>query len=213
MLQGRLKLTGLVLAATTLAAGCAGADGTERGAIRENVIEPGITAIDQSRVLACNRDLATLRTALDMYEVLEGAPAGDEAALVAGQFLRSESDLWDIDDGRLVPIDPACGATQADDPNAIEIVTSTEPPRSAQEVFADFTAQDIAAIGGEQCARQLAEIFSGVDRFVIEQGGQPDSLSELEAAGYLAEPVTMWEVTNAGLIPAEDSDCLDFVAG
>jgi len=209
MLQGRLRLSGIV-AAVLFTAACAGVDGTERGAIRENVIEPGITAIDQSKVLACNADLSTLRTALETYELLERSPAPDEATLVEEQFLRSESDLWDIDDGRLVPTDPACGSPQDVDPDAVDIVTSTEPPRSTEEMFADLTADDIAAMGGEDCALELAAILSGVDRFLAEQGREPDSLDELDASGYLEQPVTLWEVTDEALVPAAGSGCTDF---
>jgi hypothetical protein len=210
MLQGGLRLSGIVAAALFTAA-CAGVDGTERGAIRENVIEPGITGIDQSKVLACNADLTTLRTALETYELLEGSPAPDEATLVEEQFLRSESELWDIDDGRLVPTDPACGSPQDVDPDAVDIVTSTEPPLTADEMFADLTADDIAAMGGEACARQLIAIFSGVDRFLAEQGREPDGLDELAATGYLSEPVTLWVVTDETLMPADGSDCNDFM--
>jgi hypothetical protein len=142
---------------------------------------------------------------------LEGSPAPDEATLVEAQFLRSESELWDIDNGKLVPTDPACGSPQDVDPNAVDIVTSTEPPLTADEIFADLTADDIAAMGGEACALQLATIFSGVDRFLAEQGRQPGSLDELDASGYLERPVTLWEVTDEALVPAEGSGCTDFV--
>ena len=93
----------------TVAAGCAQVDGTDRGAIRENVIEPGITAIDESRAFACDSDASTLRTALEFYELAAGVPAPDEAALVDGGYIRSGSELWDVVDGRLVARHPDCG--------------------------------------------------------------------------------------------------------
>ena len=105
MLQRRL-ITATVAVVLTA---CAQADGTERGAIRENVIEPGLDAIDESRVLACGSEASSFRTVLDVYEVREGEPAPDEAALIAGDYVRSESELWDVVDGELVAQDPACG--------------------------------------------------------------------------------------------------------
>lgn len=89
---------------------CAGVDGTETGAIRENVIEPGITAMEQADALACTADAKTLQTAMEAYEILQGEPAPDEAALVVGQMIREESALWDIVDGTIVAVpDSGCG--------------------------------------------------------------------------------------------------------
>ena len=172
MLRSRLSRLAPAVAVAVLVSACAGADGTERGAIRENVIEPGITAIAQASEFACNSDAATLRTALEAYELLVGAPAPDESVLV-GEFLREESDLWDVVDGQLVPADPGCGSVPTDAPDAAEIVTSTEPPQSADEMFSGFTTDQIAAVGGEACARQLAAIFSGADRYAVRGRLQP----------------------------------------
>lgn len=85
-------------------AACGGSvDGSDRGVIRENVIEPGITAIEQASDLACGADAEALRTALEAYELLEGAPAADEAALIDAGRLREASELYDVVDGRIVP--------------------------------------------------------------------------------------------------------------
>ena len=108
MLPRRLSAAA-ALVAVLATVGCAQVDGTDRGAIRENVIEPGITAIDDARAFACDSDASTLRTVLELYEVAEGAPAPDEAALVDGGYVRGRSDLWDVVDGRLVAQHPDCG--------------------------------------------------------------------------------------------------------
>jgi len=108
VLPGRLSSVAALSAVSVLLSACAGADGTERGAIRENVIEPGITAIAQASALACSTDADVLRTALQTYEMFEGQPAPDEAALVEAEFLRAPSDLWDVVDGELVAQDPGC---------------------------------------------------------------------------------------------------------
>ena len=176
---------GLATVALVAVAGCAGIDGTDRGAIRENVIEPGITAINQASELACSNSAAVLRTAMDAYEMLEGSPAPDEATLVSSEYLREESDLWDIVDGQLVPVDPGCGSVPTEAADAIDIVTSTEPPPSADEVFA------------------------GADRYTAELGREPDTLDEIEAAGYFDAPVTLWQVVDDALVPADGSPCID----
>jgi hypothetical protein len=41
---------------------------------------------------------------------------------------------------------------------------------------------------------------------------EPTTLADVEAAGYFAEPVTMWEVVDDTLRPAAGSGCVDFVA-
>ena len=209
MLQGRLTRLALVAASLAIAAGCAGADGTDRGAIRENVIEPGITAIDQATQLACDGDAATLRTAMDAYELFEGVPTPDEATLVTEQFLRDESELWDIVDGQLVPTDPGCGSVTPPAPDAVDIVTSTEAPLSADDVYAAFSVAQITAVGGEACARELATIFSGAERYVAEIGSDPLDLPQLVGAGYLDDLPEFWQLVDDDLVPVPDSGCLD----
>ncbi len=105
MLQSKLTRSIASAAGVIFLAGCTG-DG---GAIRDNVIEPGITALNESKVLACNGDAETLRVAMESYEILNSAPALDEATLVTSEFLREESELWNIVNGELVPQHPDCG--------------------------------------------------------------------------------------------------------
>jgi hypothetical protein len=204
MLQGRLNRVIIAAAAAALVAGC-----SQGGPIEENVVRPGITAIEQASALSCGNEAATLRTAIDAYELLEGSPPPDEQALIDDQYLRVESDLWDIVEGRLVSVDPDCASVEPDPPEAVEIVTSTEPPQTADQVLAGFSADDVAALGGEQCARQLAAVFAGIDQFIAERGRQPDDLDELADAGYFVEPVTLWNVVDEVLVPAADSGCTD----
>jgi hypothetical protein len=78
------------------------------------VVEPGITAIDQSNALACDADLMTLRSAIDNFAVLNGAPPAAESDLVP-DWLRSESELYDVADGQVVPAaDAGCPAPSDD---------------------------------------------------------------------------------------------------
>jgi hypothetical protein len=206
-------LAGALAVAAFVATACAGADGTDRGAIRENVIEPGITAIDESRVAACGAEASSFRTALEAYDLLEGEPAPDEAALIAAGLLRDESELWDVVDGTLVPQDPACGDVATTVPTE-EIVTEsgTSDAAAVDEILATFTDDEIEGYGGQQCARQLAVVFAGAAAYAEQEGVDPDTIADVEAAGHLAEPVTMWRVVDGALRPTPGSPCLDFVA-
>ncbi len=97
--------------AALLLTACAGVDGTERGAIRENVVEPGITAIEQAGSETCSMNASALRTAVDAYTLFEGDAPPDEQALVDAGFLRGLTDDWDVVDGVLVAENPACGSS------------------------------------------------------------------------------------------------------
>ena len=206
------RLIAATAAAAVLAA-CAQADGTDDGAIRENVIEPGLAAIEESKLLACSSEASNFRTVLEIYEVSEGGPAADEAALIDGDYVRRESELWDVVDGRLVPEHPDCGEVPTTIPTT-EIVTDpgdTDVP-SVDEVMATFTDEDIESFGGPECARELAVIFAGASQYVAIEGLEPDTMADVEAAGHFAEPVTMWEVVDDTLRPVSGSGCSDFAA-
>lgn len=212
MLRGRLTASATVAALLLLPA-CAGADGTETGVIRENVIEPGITAIDEAPVAACGSEASSFRTALEAYEVLQGEPAPDEQALIDAGLLRNESELWDIVDGELVAQDPACGDVPTTIPTA-EIVTddgASEAP-TVDELLDALGADQIDAVGGPECARQLAVVFIGESAYRENEGIEPRTLDEIAAAGYFAEPVTMWMIEDGQLRPTPGSTCPDVVA-
>jgi hypothetical protein len=202
----------VVAAAATLAA-CGGDDGG--GAIEENVVRPGITAMEQASALACDGDRQTLQTAIESYTLLEGDPPPDESALVAGQYLREESELYDVVDGQVVTVDPGCGGTGTVPPatppvtDVGQIVTSTEPPLTPDQMMAELTPEEIAQVGGEACARELVTIFTAGQSYVAEQGKDPENLDELVEAGYLETPITLWVVDGETLLPAEGSGCVD----
>ncbi len=206
MLQGRLIT--LALAAATTVAACGGSDGG--GAIRENVVEPGVTAIERGGTAdqaACGIEASSIRTALESYELLEGDPAPDEAALVDEGYLRAESTLWDVVDGALVAQDPGCDPNAADVP-ASDIVTTAEPP-TAEQVYREFTQEQVAAFGGADCAWELAQIFAAGERFVAETGSDPSDLDALVDGGFLSPRPLLWVFDDGDLVPADDSPCPD----
>jgi hypothetical protein len=68
----------------------------------EVVVKPGITAIRESNALACDADLLALQSAMENFTVLNAGPPTAESDLVP-DWLRAESELYDIVDGVIVP--------------------------------------------------------------------------------------------------------------
>ena len=82
MLQGRvIRPISVGVALMALLAACGGAAPRPI----ETLERTGVTAIEQSKALACNGDAEVLRQAIEVYSELEGHPPADEAALVAAQ--------------------------------------------------------------------------------------------------------------------------------
>jgi hypothetical protein len=198
------RLTGVLLA--TLVALTACGDDT----LEDNLVRPGITAMDDARTEACGLNASMLRTAIDAYTMLEGAPPPDETALVP-DFLREETTDWDVVDGQLVAENPACGEAPEVTP-IDDIVTSTLPSLTADEVLASFSPEQIEQIGGQACAAELAAIFAAGERFVAEQDGEPANLQDLVDAGYLSELPALWQADADQLRPAENGGCRDLAA-
>jgi competence protein ComGC len=219
VLQGRLNTRAFTLAIAVAVGGCASVDGTERGAIREGVIEPGITAIEQAGELACGQEASMIRSALEIYEVRKGEPAPNEAALI-GNGLREESELWDVRDGVLTPADPGCGEVPTEVPTQ-EIVTEDEPATADEiadlrdeidsmtpaELVADATDEEIAEVGGPDCAYEVAEVGLAFARFTLDNDAEPTSLMQLVDAGYL-ERLVLWTLTDVALEPVPGTSCI-----
>jgi len=206
-----LRRLTVVASATALLAACTGADGTEGGVVRENVIEPGITAVEDASAVACGSEASSFRTALEAYEVIEGEPAADEQALIDAGLLRAESELWDVVDGRLVADDAACVEVPTTVP-AADIVTdgASGAPLTVDEVLATLTPSDVESVGGTDCARQLAVVLAGASRYVAREGVDPATFADVE--GDVDEPVTMWRLVDDTLRPAPGSGCIDYLA-
>lgn len=218
MLQGRLTAALVALALAGMA--CSGADDEAAGPIEENVVAPGVTAIDQATAAVCEREADNLRRLLDEFEVIEGAPAESESALVATGYLTEESELFDVVDGRLEAVTPACkSAVPVTAPSgsapltapATEVgqIVTDEQLLSADEVFGAMTDDDVTAFGGEACARELADILAAAERYLAREGANPTSLDDL--ADDLEREVNLWELdpTGAFLVPAPGSPCPD----
>ncbi len=67
-------------------------------------VSAGIEQIEVASGAACDAERRTLETAVEAFELLEGAPPADEAAMVP-DWLREPSELFDVIDGEIVPGD------------------------------------------------------------------------------------------------------------
>jgi hypothetical protein len=226
VLQSRLStaITAPLLAISMVVGlvGCSDGDGSgdASGALEENVVAPGITAIDESTAIACETDANILRTALESFELIEGSPAESEEALLATGYLTDESELFDVVDGQVIAVAASCkgevvvttptGETPASAP-ATELgqMVTDEDLLDAAGVFDAMTPEDVAEFGGEACARELADVFAAGERFVAREGRVPASLDDL--ANDLDGDVTLWELDESGdiLVPTAGSPCPD----
>lgn len=217
MLHGRLIRLVLGAAAVVLAA-C-----SEGGAIEENVVRPGITAItEDAPAAACAVSASALRTAIESYTLLEGEPPSDEQALVDAEYLRDTTSDWDVVDGELVQENPACGPDDAAPLATLDIVTDTEPlspddtvadtvadtgPLDADELYATFDQPAIDSIGGEACARELAAIIAAAETFLAELRSEPADIEALVEARYLPSMPERWELVDGELRPTTAGGC------
>ncbi len=213
MLQGRVIRSCVAALVAALVLGACGG-----GAIEDNVVRPGITAMEQASALACSNDAQALDQAIQMYTQLEGSAPHDQAALVATRYLREPSTLHHVVDGQIVPVDPGCGGTgvvattpsgsppmTAPSTDVGEIVTSTEV-LTPQQMLAEFTPDEIAEVGGEECAGELASLFVAAQNYVSEQGKDPETIADLQA--YLDQTIDLWLLETDTLVPAPDSGCV-----
>jgi hypothetical protein len=191
----------LLVAAASLAALTACSEG---GAIEENVVRPGITAItEDAPAAACTANASVLRNAIDAYTMLEDGPPPDEQALVDAGYLRETTTDWEVVDGELVAENPACGSVPV---ATLDIVTETEP-LDADDLYATFDQAAIDSIGGEACARELAAIIAAAETFLAERSAEPADIEQLVTTGYLATSPELWELVDAELLPAAGSGC------
>lgn len=220
-----MRRAGTVLVAGLLLAACGGGEDGTGGVIEENVVRPGITAIEQASVLTCDADIQAVEAALQSYEMLEGAAAPDEAALVEAGYLREPSELIDVVGGQIEAQNPDCApAVPATVPTGSapmtapatdvgQIVTSIDPSlATADGVLATMSDAEIESYGGVECATELAVIIAAGETFFAREARQPASLEELTAD--LEQPITLWtfDAERQTLVPADGSPCTDVAA-
>ena len=74
------------------------------------------------------------------------------------------------------------------------------------EMLDTLTGQQIADIGGIECATEYAEILSAFQRYFNEEGVRPKSPNDLVDGGYLAELPRWWDADR--LQPKFGSGCV-----
>ncbi len=184
----------------------------------EKLERTGVTAMEQASALTCASDEQTVQTEIDAFQAMEGRLPTDEGELVAAGF--KESKLHDVVNGQIVPIDPGCGGTgaiattpsgsppmTAPSTDLGQIVTSTEPPLTPEQMLAEFTPEEVAEVGGAECAGELASLFVAAQNYVAEQGKDPETIDDL--TGHLDQTIDLWVVEDGNLRPAPGSGCTD----
>lgn len=131
-----MQVRRLIASAATLGFGVLAACGSNSPV--EVVIKPGITAIEQSSALACEADLLALQTASENFTLLNVDPPIVESDLVP-DWLRSESKLYDLVDGAIVPAAASgCPVVPAGATGAPAVTTATDQPARLQECTARY---------------------------------------------------------------------------
>lgn len=149
----------------------------------------------------CPTDLRTFEVAIEAYSAQYGRSPDLEADLVEAGLLRAEFDTYDFVDGKIARVNGVpCEnePTGGDDPSSLP---------TADEWLDLFTPEQIAGLGGRECARELAVIAAAVQRFLAREGREPDTLAELD--GDIETPLELWRWANDDLVPVEGSGCID----
>jgi hypothetical protein len=89
--------------------------------------------------------------------------------------------------------------------------SSTAPTttiRTAEAILEQMPEGQVQAVGGIECAAELATVLEAGQRYVAERNTAPASLDVLYDDGYIDEPATRWFVEGNELKPVEGSGCV-----
>jgi hypothetical protein len=92
------------------------------------------------------------------------------------------------------------------------VVTTTEPELEqslTDEVLTQMGDDQIAAMGGVECATEVALIFAAAQRYSDELGSAPESLDDLYDSGMLETELVLWVGDDLFIHPVEGSGCID----
>ena len=79
--------------------------------------------------------------------------------------------------------------------------------QTAEAILDQMPDGQIQAVGGIECATELAVVLEAGQRFVAERDAAPESLDVLYDEGYIDEPATHWFVEGNELLPVDGSGC------
>lgn len=209
------RITLVALCAILAACGSAtaedGAAGAQTGddvvpAAAATTTPPSTTGSPTGVPAECEVDRRTLEVAIEAYFAQNGAYPASETDLTDARMIRAEFDTYDVGaDGSIVRVAAvACDATDAP-----EVDEQSGGAASVEDYYASFTDSDIDAMGGPECAREIAVIAAAGARYVARQDMEPTSMDDL--AGDLQVPITLWRF-DAGadsITPADGSPCND----
>ncbi|HEX6656838.1 MAG TPA: hypothetical protein VF065_02075 [Ilumatobacter sp.] len=179
-------MTALVASIATLGFGVlAGCGSSSPG---EVIVEPGITAIRESGSLACSSDLANLQLAIEAYSTLNAAPPTAESDLVP-DWLRAESELYDLADGQIAPAPGSDCPVPATDAGA----AGASPESTAYQITVECDQQ-----------RTLLEI--AMEAYAAANGSPPPSESDL-VPDWLRSEISGYDIVEGAIVPAPGSIC------
>lgn len=170
-----------------------------------------VTVAEPTGTTDCEPYQKTLEVAIEAYVAMDGAYPATEADLVEAGFIREEIASHDFDPvtGDVFLAPGVTCAPPRDTTLPSETATGIETV-SAETIYADFEASDtVEAVGGPECARELAEIAAAGLVFIEREGRDPESLDEL--AGDLDVEIELWQFDpeNETLLAAPGSGCVD----
>lgn len=80
--------------------------------------------------------------------------------------------------------------------------------QTAEAILEQMPEGQVQAVGGIECATELATVLEAGQRYVAEGNAAPSSLDVLYDEGYIDEPATHWFVDGNELKPVEGSGCV-----
>lgn len=185
----------------------------------EVIVEPGITAIRESNALACSSDLESLLLAVEAYTMLNVDSPTAESDLVP-DYLRSESQLYDLVDGQPAPAPGSgCPDPSVDATGALPDTTANDDPARVSDCLARFKTVSVAieayfALNGtgamptEQALIEDGLLRALDEAYDVDQGGQVVAVPGGICDGVELVPVTSPPVpTGPGPLPANVREC------
>jgi hypothetical protein len=169
-----------------------------------------VTVTEATRTDAeCTAGRRTLEVAIEAFHAMNGAIPATEAELVEADILRDEIATHDFDPAT-GEVFQAPGADCAPPATAPDASVAGADPVTAESIYADLEASGtVEAVGGPECARELAEIGAAGFRFVEREGRDPESLEELASDLDVEVELWLYDAEDETLLAAPGSGCID----
>lgn len=83
---------------------------------------------------------------------------------------------------------------------------------TVEEVLASASDEEIAEVGGHDCAVELVEITLGYFRYRDETGEEPSSMIDVLDQGFIESPLLLWTLDATSAAPSPNGPCIGPVA-